>query len=241
MDQVKEFLRQAIKYRFWILIGLALLLPTIAYFATAGSIKAETATKAAAAKAAHTDIKKYESFRSGVPFHPEATSLITERTSTATQSINEAWRLLYNKQAPLLDWPPEVADEFTAWGRQWPENVDDSFVARTILDYIQVYPKYVDNVYQSFRPFDFEEGTGIVVAPPKEMLLRPATFSVAKPPTLGQIWGSQQRSVGPAHRSRRDRQHQQERPEMGVRSGQGNHRPGSRRPSRPGPEVRRQG
>ena len=36
MDQLKEILRQAIKYRFWIAVGISALLPIIAYVARLG-------------------------------------------------------------------------------------------------------------------------------------------------------------------------------------------------------------
>ena len=47
------------------------------------------------------------------------------------------------------------------------------------------YPEYVDMVYKTFNPFDYETGKGIVAAPPKEELLRPAQFIArsAKLPT----------------------------------------------------------
>lgn len=190
MDQIKQIFRQAIKYRFWIVVGVAALLPMIAYFAAAGSINKETEQQASAIKAASTDIKQYES---GLLPNDEYKTLVEQRTEVLNNDINQAWRLLYNQQAPLLTWPEEVADRFTTWGRQWPADVDVASVNQTVLDYIQIYPREVDKVYNIFRPFDYKEGTGVVVAPVKESLLRPAGFDIAKPPSLGQVWGAQQK------------------------------------------------
>ena len=77
----------------------------------------------------------------------------------------------------LLTWPETVQERFQKWGRKWPENVDAGKVTLAQVDYIAAYKDYVDMVYKTFKPFDYETGEGIVVAPPKEVLLRPAVFS----------------------------------------------------------------
>ena len=41
MDQLKEFLRQCIKYRFWISLGVAALFAIIAYFLGSRPVQAE--------------------------------------------------------------------------------------------------------------------------------------------------------------------------------------------------------
>lgn len=190
MDQLKEFLRQAIKYRFWIVVGVAALLPLAAYFSAHGALTKEYEEGAGAVKSASSDVKQYEN---GVIPSDEYKTLTDQRTESLTKDINQAWKILYDQQAPLLTWPEEVSERFMAWGRKWPENVDAAAVQQAILDYIQVYPRQVDTVYSSFRPFDYESGEGIVVAPVKQALLRPASFNMAKPPSLGQVWGAQQK------------------------------------------------
>ena len=45
MDQLKEILQQAAKYRFWIAVGIAALLPLIAYFVGTGAIAEEEKAK----------------------------------------------------------------------------------------------------------------------------------------------------------------------------------------------------
>ena len=58
---------------------------------------------------------------------------------------------------------------------------------------MEAYPEYVNMVYKTFKPFDYETGEGIVVAAPKEALLRPAVFLTEKPPDLGTVWSAQER------------------------------------------------
>ena len=190
MDQVKEFLRQAVKYRFWILVGVSALMSMIAYFAASGSIKAETETKAAEIQSAHKGAQEYTS---GTKPNKDYKPLVEDRTKSLTTDVDAAWRVLYERQAPLLTWPEEVADVFRQWGEKWPDKTDDAAINAAINNYVLVYPAYVEAVYKSFRPFNYEDGTGVVAAPSKDELLHPATYTVQSPPTYGKVWASQKK------------------------------------------------
>ncbi len=190
MDQVKNILKLAVKYRFWIVVGVAALLPMIGYFASAGSINEQEQTKAAAVQSAYKDVQQYQS---GVQPIPKYVDLTEQRTGVLNKEIRQAWQMLYEQQAPLLTWPPEVAEQYTSWGPRWPEGVSSTAITLTNNTYAAVYPQYVDKVYDSFRPFNYEDGSGIVVAPVKDSLLRPVEFTPAQPPTLGKVWAAQQK------------------------------------------------
>lgn len=196
MDKLKDFMRQVVKYRFWILVGVASLMPVVAYLVSAGSIEEATTKGAAQVKQISTDVKQYTS---GVFPNSDYKVLADERVGIISKDVKQAWRVLYEQQAPLLSWPPEVENEFKAWGiTQWPKDstgkdVDDALVAQVINTYIQVYPQQVERVYESFRPFNYDEGSGIVAAPPQDVLLRPAGFSQNRPPTYGKVVAAQQR------------------------------------------------
>ena len=94
--------------------------------------------------------------------------IVDEKTQIVTKDVNKAWKELYDRQAPLLTWPETVQERFRKWGRKWPENEDRGKVRLAIVDYIDAYPDYVDMVYKTFNPFDYETGKGIVAAPPKD-------------------------------------------------------------------------
>lgn len=190
MDQVKEILRQAIKYRFWIAVGVSCLLPMIAYFVGVGPIQTKAAAETALITSAEKDVKQYTG---GKPVNGQYKGVVAEKTEVLTNDVNVSWKKLYARQAPLLTWPERVQDRFTIWGRKWPENVDSSAVQFAIIDYINAYPAFVTEVYKSFKPFDFAEGTGVVNAPPEAALLRPAEFKIEAPPTLGKVWATQER------------------------------------------------
>jgi hypothetical protein len=190
MDQVKEILRQAIKYRFWIAVGISALLPLIAYFSAAGSLQAETDTETKKIEQARDGVKPYVS---GPVVNKDYAPEVDKRTEVLKKDVNAAWKKLYDRQAPLLTWPDEVSERFITWGRRWPEGVDPALIADTINTYIKVYDVYVDNVYQSFRPFDYETGKGVVAAPDKQSLLQPKAFIETAPPDLTTVWEAQQR------------------------------------------------
>ena len=190
MDQLKEFLRQCIKYRFWISIGVAALFAIIAYFVGSGPVRAKADTEAKNITQAHKDVKQYVS---GNPPNDQYKPIVDEKTAVLTKDVNTAWRDLYDRQAPLLTWPETVQERFRKWGRKWPENTAENAVSAAIVDYIEAYPKYVTEVYKTFHPFDYETGKGIVVGTPEQALLRPAVFDITKLPELGKIWAAQER------------------------------------------------
>jgi hypothetical protein len=190
MEQVKEVLRQLIKYRFWIAVGVAALFGVIAYSVGAGPVREQTKKEVAAIKSAETDVKQYNS--PNIPTK-DYQPIVEEKTQVLTKDVNAAWKTLYARQAPLLTWPETVQERFRKWGRQWPETEDAGKVTLAQVDYIAAYKDYVDMVYKTFKPFDYETGEGIVVAAPKEALLRPAVFSDEHVPGLGKIWSAQER------------------------------------------------
>jgi len=190
MEQVKEFLRQVIKYRFWISIGVAALFALIAYMVGSRPIRAKAEDETKKITAALTDVKQYTS--PTIPT-PEYKPIVDEKTQVLGKDVSSAWKTLYDRQAPLLTWPETVQERFRKWGRQWPKDEDAGRVNLAIVDYIEAYKDYVTMVYKTFKPFEYETGNGIVAAPPEEVLLRPAVFQVEHLPNMGKIWSAQER------------------------------------------------
>ncbi len=189
-EQIKEVLRQIIQHRFWISIGFAALFAVIAYFVGSGPVS----------KAADEERKKIEGAKKGVEAYQSPTKptekykpIVVEKTEIVEKDVNKAWRELYSRQAPLLTWPERVQERFRKWGRKWPETEDKGRVRVAIVDYMYAYPEYVDMVYKTVDPFDYETGKGIVAAPTKEELLQPAQFTVESMPSLGKVWSAQER------------------------------------------------
>ena len=125
MDQLKDILKQLITYRFWIAVGVSLLLPAVAYFLGASKIQAE-------AKAAEGNItnasKGVKEYTQGKPVNKQYAEIVTVKTEDLTKDVDQSWKELYERQAPLLTWPERVHDRFTTWGRDWPKDTDASAV-----------------------------------------------------------------------------------------------------------------
>ena len=161
-EQVKEVLRQLIRYRFWIAVGFAALFAVIAYFMGSGPVKAKAADGDRQDQECREGVKAYADADQA---HRAYKPIVDEKTEIVSKDVNKAWKELYDRQAPLLTWPETVKDRFRKWGRKWPEEQDAGTVQIAIVDYIEAYPAYVDMVYKTFHPFDYETGKGIVAAP----------------------------------------------------------------------------
>jgi hypothetical protein len=192
MDQVKEYLRLAVKYRFWIAVGIAALLPLIGFFIASGPIQAEEQQKASTIKSSFDNVKKFES-RAATPVNGQYKPAVDKETALLKKDVDTSWRKLYERQAPLLTWPDEVADTIPIWTRKYPEELAPNVVRDAVTAYIETYEPYVESVYRSFNPFDAVTGKGIIAAPPKEALLQPAVFTLTTPPSLGKVWAAQER------------------------------------------------
>lgn len=192
MDQVKVIFNQMIRCRFWIVVGIAALLPVAGYFATAGTLKEETQAKEAEIISAQKDVQQYSGGTIPNTLYKQA---VDQKKEEVAKDVDASWRKLYERQAPLLEWPEEVSNRIPKWGRKWPEGVAPRAIANAVEDYLRIYPATVTRVYQMFRPWNPVEGTGIVVAPPEIDLLRPAPFDPNKPPlpSLGKVWAAQER------------------------------------------------
>ena len=190
MDQLKTFLRQCVKYRFWIAVGVSLLLPMIGYFVGSGTYTAATKKREGEIKKADGDVGKFVS--PGQP-NPDYTKLVGEKKETLAKDVDATQRKLYQLQEPLLKWPEVVEAKFRAWGRKWPENVDRGLVQAAIGDYTIAYPEFVSRVYQTVKPWNPEDGKGIVFVPDQDALIKPAPFTLESPPELGKVWAEQER------------------------------------------------
>ena len=191
MDQLKDILKQAIKYRFWIAVGISALLADHRLLRRLRPHQGRRRRpRPPRSRAPMTDVKKYTS---GVVPNAQYKPIVAEKTDELVKDVNASWKKLYARQAPLLTWPESVEERFRTWERKWPENVDASAVQLAIIEYVTAYPKFVTEVYQTFKPFDLVEGTGLVSAPAEDVLLHPFPFTIENPPELGKVWAAQER------------------------------------------------
>jgi len=186
----KEILRLMIQHRFWISLGIAALLPMIGYLFAAGDLTDRIESKTQEIKSAQDGAEQYTS---GPVVNAQYSQFYEPKIEEVQEDVNEAWRRLYKRQAPLLDWPDAVAEDFKNLSRDtYPEDLDPSEILKIGYDYTTVYDDYADKVYQTFDPWDSETGEGIVVASPKEVLLQTVQLDQADPPSLSKMWQLQE-------------------------------------------------
>src|SRR4051812_5183323 len=109
MDQLKDILKQAIKNRFWIVVGISALLPIIAYAAGPGPTRVRAAADSAAIKGAGADVRNYAG---GVVPNGQYKPIVEAKTTDLVKDVNASWKKLYERQAPLLTWPEIVEERF---------------------------------------------------------------------------------------------------------------------------------
>jgi hypothetical protein len=187
----KEILRLLVQNRFWIAVGIAFILPIIGYFVTAGSVKSETEAKAAEIKGAEDGAKSYAS---GTVPNGQYAEYTQAKIALIEDDVDEAHGRLYDRQAPLLDWPEEVAPQLSAWGRDIPEDVSENETQAVSYVYTQVYDDYAKEVFKAVNPWDPVTGEGIVVTPPMEALLQMVSFTddITQLPSISKIWQYQE-------------------------------------------------
>ena len=190
MDQLKDFLRQASKHRFWIAIGMAALLPLIAFFVGTGALAEQEKTETKKIVDANAGAGK---FKTGLVQNNQWKDEVDRRRVELTNDVGKSHEKLYGRQEGLLTWPAAVVKTIQEWGPKYPPGVDPQLVRDVILEYTQAYDEYVEEVYKTFKPFSYKDGTGIVAAPPMSALLRPVKFLENKQPTLGEVWAAQRK------------------------------------------------
>lgn len=108
-----EFVRKALEYRFWILVGIALLLPTVGWAMVIGSLKGETKGREAKLKGL---TKKIDDLGRGTHANNSWKKAVEGLNEDLQKRVNAAWEELYTRQEPELTWPADVIDAMKTLG-----------------------------------------------------------------------------------------------------------------------------
>ncbi|MFN9912441.1 MAG: hypothetical protein ACK53L_07655, partial [Pirellulaceae bacterium] len=107
MDQLKVIWNQIVKYHFWILTSLVLLLSLIAFLVAKRSLREQVDGRVSAL---NNSFNTVSSLQAKAPSHPNASSeaemnKILEGVRT---NVFEAWKQQYDRQSKILVWPEDV-------------------------------------------------------------------------------------------------------------------------------------
>jgi hypothetical protein len=171
MDKVKEVL----KYQFWILLGIALILPLVGWFmSTSGLVsEAEVRTKEL------TELHKSLTIGPEDPNSDWSNRLEDVNKEQAKQK-EIAWREVYNRQKEMMTWPEKTGITELSQIQDWQVSV-----------YRVEYQNELKRVYKIVRPIEDDSSKGLLEFP-EEQLPAPDQAWKTYRPTIGQIAAAQE-------------------------------------------------
>ncbi|MFN7735455.1 MAG: hypothetical protein ACK5O8_05010 [Pirellula sp.] len=107
MDDFKRYMNEAMKYSFWIVSGLVLLLASVIFYLT----KSELDTAISSRKSTlETAFKNIQAVSSKTSTHPNEASHkeMSKRLDILKQDVAEAWKFQYERQKEFLTWPKDA-------------------------------------------------------------------------------------------------------------------------------------
>ncbi len=177
-----EQLKKAWVYRFWIVVGIVVIMPIVGFFVDTSSLarnakdqenklNTKKTTLASALKGPHPN----EKWAAGVEVLKKALG----------EQVNVAWVDLYERQAKIMTWPDAVRDVYVQAGPAG--DVGTNFK----LDYQKLYRAQIDELFTRVNAV----GPGATVEIPKASIItkfRPSWLTASAPPTVPQAWLAQE-------------------------------------------------
>lgn len=163
MEQIKKIL----VHQFWILLGIALIVPIVGWYIGTGSLLAEATIRT---KDLDTKFQALDGIISANNPNDKWKLALSGVNAQQDAKIKDAWRLLWQRQVENMTWRPELFPE------QAGINPKDPLKATTkdLLDYRNTYEEERLKVFQLINPVEKTEddegnikSTGIVVCSPR--------------------------------------------------------------------------
>jgi hypothetical protein len=168
-----EQLKQVLKYQFWILLGVALIIPFVGWFMSR-SMMAEALARSDILK------KKNDSLvvRPDDPNETWGQQVGVINTEQEKQALL-AWRALYERQKPFMVWPKRMVND--------PSKIENYHQVVYRTDYAEE----LNRVRQIVKPYDEENEKGLVRYS-EELLPNPNSEWTYQAPTVEQIVAAQE-------------------------------------------------
>jgi hypothetical protein len=167
-------LKQVQKYQFWILLGVAIVLPLVGWFLASSQLSAAVATRQ----------KKLEDLQRSLTVGPDDPNgqweqKVSEKNKLQADQVAAAWYSLWETQKSMMTWPPDVQDD------------PSKFALRDQDVYRTKYLAELRMVHQVVRPLD-ENGENGLVDFPETLLPAPHNDWTLQPPTPPQMEAAQE-------------------------------------------------
>jgi hypothetical protein len=111
MDQVRVFLKLLVKYHFWILSVLVLIIATVCWTMASSSLDAKFSQRKTTIDGAFSSMTSLKQ-QATCP-NPEVNKANQEKVDEQTKIVMDVWKNLYQRQRDeVLKWPKELGDQF---------------------------------------------------------------------------------------------------------------------------------
>ncbi len=107
MDQLKVYWSYVVKYHFWILTSLVLIVSLVVFNMASSSLRQQVSSRHSALDSAFNTVSGLESLQTT---HPNANSEaeINKIIEATKQNVFDAWTKQYDRQVPILKWGEDV-------------------------------------------------------------------------------------------------------------------------------------
>lgn len=174
-----ERLEPILKQKFWILLGIGMVMTITGWWMATGTLAATIKTR--------TDIVKgaFGKIPSGEIPNNDWSSQLAARNAEQDRAINYTKSLLWERQRSRMTWPETVA-EFA-----WQNGYRGEIALAGRENYRTAYGYDVRRVWESVRPFKQLDGSGIVVFGQNERVLPQRTWGTLAP-SSAEMWDAQE-------------------------------------------------
>jgi len=174
-----ERLEPILKQKFWILLGIGIVMTITGWWMATGTLAATIKTRTDVVNGAFGKIPSGE-----IP-NNDWSSQLAGRNTDQDKAINYTKSLLWERQRSRMTWPDTVA-EF-AWQNGYRGEI--GLAGRE--NYRTAYGYDVRRVWESVRPFKQLDGSGIVVFGPDQRVLPQRTWGTLAP-SSAEMWDAQE-------------------------------------------------
>jgi hypothetical protein len=174
-----EKLEPILKQKFWILLGLGVVMTLTGWWLATGTLAASIDARTTKVKAAFDQIPSGE-----IPNSDWSTKLAARNTEQ-DRSVRNTAALLWERQQQRMTWPDSVAD-FT---KKIEYRGEIPLAARE--NYRLAYGYDVRRVWESVRPFIQVDGSGVVLYGQNEKVLPQRTWGQLAP-SSAEMWDAQE-------------------------------------------------